>query len=495
MKLRSKLAKTLSKAACAAGILVLAACTAPAAVPAAPSATTAASAASTPAQVTFQMQLSPEAQAYYTPGRFDGQEMNVVLNAGGVSNDNARATMDNLKKAFEDATGAKINFILLPENEMYDKVRLELSTNSGKYCMMQTGAGGAKDFGLSGFLIPLPKPPDIDDFYPGDVAQYSIGDELYGIPQYADTNLLYWRTDLFEQAGLDPKKPPQTYQEFRDMAIKLTTDVNGKHPGEDGFDPNNIAVYGSAFKGTAGLASTWEWYNYLYAFGGDLMDKDYKPTINSPEAVQSLQWVVDNFRKYNIYPKDTPTYDYTEFHTLFIQGKVAMAINWPYMWGMAQDPKQSQVVGKVAVGRKPGETTHGGNIGGWSWNVFKMCKTPELGTAFAKWMSSPDASLAYAKANMGNPVRKSVAAVMAKDDPELYAAIDANLADGRGVKWLDTGPSWMEIEKVQYQAIQQALTGEKDVQAALDEANSAATDILNKNKFYTDLLPQLQGKK
>ncbi|MCC7451045.1 MAG: sugar ABC transporter substrate-binding protein [Anaerolineae bacterium] len=434
-------------------------------------------------------------KAYYTPGKFDGQELKVVINSSFYTTAGGEAAFKNLNSQFEQLSGAKVTLIPMPENEMYDKVRLEMINNSGTYDMMHTGAGGAKDYGLSGFLIPLPQPPDVDDFYAGDVAQYSIGGELYGLPMIADTNILYWRTDLFEKAGLDPKKPPETYTQLRDYALKLTTDTNGKHPGDAGFDANKIDIYGLAFKGVAGLGSTWEWYNYVYAFGGDLLDKDYNPTINSPEAVAALTWVVDNFRKYKIYPPDTPTYDYTEFHTLFIQGRVAMAINWPYMWGLIQDPKQSKVVDKVAVGRKPGEKTHGGNIGGWSWNVFKMSKHQDLAIAYAKWMASADASLAFAEGTVGNPVRKSVAEKMSKKDPALYAAINANLADGRGVKWLDTGPSWMEIEKVQYQAIQEALIGSKEPKAALDDAAAEAKKILDKNKFYTDLLPKLQGKK
>ena len=210
--------------------------------------------------------------------------------------------------------------------------------------------------------------------------------------------------------------------------------------------------------------------------------------------VDALTWVVDNFREHNIYPPDTPTYDYPEFNALFAQGKVAMAVNWPFMYGILQDPEQSKVVDKVAVGRKPGQVTHGGNIGGWSWNVFKMSKNPELAIAFAKWIASPDASLAFAESGNGNPVRKSVSAILAEKDPVLAAAIAANQADGREVKWLATGPSWMEIEKVQYQAIQEALIGEKDPKTALEDANKAAIEILETNGFFTDLLPQLQGK-
>lgn len=472
-----------------ASALILAACAPPpAARPAAPAAT---SAPAAPA-VQWEAKMTPEQVTYYTPGRFDGRELNVVLNASFLGRESSKEAFESLRKKFEEVTGAEVNFNPFPENEMYDKVRLELTSNSGRFDMMHTGAGGAKDYGLSGFLIPLPTPPDVSDFYEGDVAQYSIGKEMYGLPMTADTNLLYWRTDLFEKAGLDPKKPPETYEQFREYAIKLTTDKNGKHPGDADFDPNNIEIYGSAFKGVAGLGSTWEWYNYLYAFGGDLMDADYNPTLNSPEAVASLTWVADNLRKHKIYPADANTYDYTEFHTLFVQGRVAMAVNWPYMWGMAQDPKESKVAGKVMVGRKPGQKTHGGNIGGWSWNVFKMSKNQDLAIAFAKWMVSPDAAAAFAKGSVGNPVRKSVAAIMTEKEPILFKAIGENLADGRGVKWLATGPSWMEIEKVQYQAIQSVLIGEKEPQAALDEANAEARKILESNKFFTDLLPQLK---
>ena len=121
--------------------------------------------------------MTEEQIAYYTPQRFDGQELNVVINAGWMDK-GEESTIEVLRRKFEELTGAKVNYIALPENEMYDKVRLELANNSGLYDMMHTGAGGAKEYGLSDYLIPLPMPPDIDDFYAADVAQYSIGGEL-----------------------------------------------------------------------------------------------------------------------------------------------------------------------------------------------------------------------------------------------------------------------------------------------------------------------------
>ena len=439
--------------------------------------------------------VSPEVDAFYTPaaGAFDGKSLTVVINASFFGTDIRKEALETLRTQFNELTGASVEFLPLPENQMYDQVRLELSTGSGTYDMMHSGAGGAKEYGLSNFLVPLPAPPDVADFYEGDVAQYTVGDQLYGMPMIADINILYWRKDLFEEAGLDPAQPPTTYDQFREYARMLTVDKSGNRLGEDGFDPNNIAVFGTAYKGTAGLAATWEWYNYLYAFGGDLMDAEYNPILNSPEAVASLGWVVENFQNQGIYPPDITTYDYTEFHTLFLQGQMAMAINWPYMWGMAKDPTQSKVMDKVAVGLKPQQTTHGGNIGGWSWNVFAMSKNQDVAIAFAKWMASPVASLVYAQAGHGNPVRKSVAEAMTEQDPELYQAIAANQETGRSVGWLATGPSWLEIEKVQYEAIQRALIGDVDAAGALEDANAKTLEILQENKFYEEIAPQLIG--
>jgi ABC-type glycerol-3-phosphate transport system substrate-binding protein len=82
---------------------------------------------------------------------------------------------------------------------------------------------------------------------------------------------------------------------------------------------------------------------------------------------------------------------------------------------------------------------------------------------------------------------------MAEEDPVLFGAIAVNQADGRGVRWLDTGPSWLEIEDIQHRAIQEALIGTKDVPTALADAKAEIEAVLEENAFYTDLLPQLTG--
>ena len=430
---------------------------------------------------------SDAVKAYYIPeNKFAGQFINVPKE--NVENEIDKAC----REKFEELSGAKVNMIVFPkQKDMLDAINLALATKSGEFDAMTSGAGGAKEYGLGGHLNPLPQPPDLDDFYTGDINQYSIGGELMGIPSIADTNILYWRTDLFEEAGLDPTKPPKTYTELTEYAKLLTIDKNGKNSTEEGFDKNNIEIYGFGFKGEASLASPWEWYNYLFAFGGDLFDSEYNISIDSPESIASLQWVVDNYRVHNIMPADTPVYDYGAFHTLFIQGKMAMAVNWPYMYGMSQDPEQSNVVGKVAVGRKPMEVRHAGNMGGWSWSVLKMSKKQELASAYAKWNGNPDLASYQALIRGNAPARISITELMVKEKPIIAGAIAKNLPDTMGVKWLDAGPSWMSLEKETWKFIQYALTGVKTPEQAVKDAKVEMEKILKRDRFYEEIVPQL----
>lgn len=418
---------------------------------------------------------------WFEPADHTGKQLNLAVNAS-MLQPPIVSYMQELKDSFEAASGATIVYNPIPENELYNKVRLSIVGKTGAYDGMFTGAGGAKDFGMSGLLAPIERAPDIGDFFAGDVDQYTVGDALYGAPLSSDTNLFYWRKDLFEAAGLDPDSPPTTYDQVQEYAVKLTTDTNGKHPGEDGFDANNIQVYGLAFKGAKNLASTWEWYNYLYAFGGNVFDDKFNVIVNQPEAVASLQWLTDNFRDKKVYPADTLTYDYAEYSALWLQGRVAMGINWPFMYSLLQDPAQSSVVDKVGIGRKPAQLTHGGNIGGWSFNVLANSPNESVALDFAKWVQRKATAEAVASAGM-TPPRISVMDDMQQTSGQPWKAIAENLLDGQMVTPIATGDSWLPIENVLATAIQESMLGQKSAQQALDDAATAIKGILERNGF------------
>ena len=80
-----------------------------------------------------------------------------------------------------------------------------------------------------------------------------------------------------------------------------------------------------------------------------------------------------------------------------------------------------------------------------------------------------------------------------KENPVIASAIGANLGDNMGVKWIDTGPSWMALEKETWKFIQFALTGEKTPEEALKDAKVEMEKILKRDRFYEEIAPQLLG--
>ncbi len=189
-------------------------------------------------------------------------------------------------------TGIILNVVFIPENLLYNKVQLDIVGGARRYDMMETGAGGAKQFGMAGRLLALPRPKDIGDFFPGDIQQYSLGSKLYGYPKITDTNLYYWRIDLVKKAGFDAMRPPATLAEARARAIALTVDANGRHPNDPKFDRGRVVVYGDNYKGTAGLANTGLVAPYATIIEAALPHVDYLPRHRRGAIASALMAVL-----------------------------------------------------------------------------------------------------------------------------------------------------------------------------------------------------------
>jgi multiple sugar transport system substrate-binding protein len=85
---------------------------------------------------------------------------------------------------------------------------------------------------------------DLSDFYSGPLDQYRWHDTLWGIPDSASPEIVYFDRKAFTDAGLEPPDDTWTYEDMRTAALKLTVDGSGKHPGDAGFDPAKITRWG-----------------------------------------------------------------------------------------------------------------------------------------------------------------------------------------------------------------------------------------------------------
>lgn len=148
---------------------------------------------------------------------------------------------------------------------------------------------------------------DLEDFFAGSglgkdqfnenlINQISVDGKTMAVPFDNHGWLLWYNTKIVEDAGLDPNNLPKNGAEFLEWAQKITTDVNGKHPGEEGFDPDNVKVWAIDY--------TWPRYTIpttLWQFGGRVVSEDGKTALlNSPESVAAVQFWHDMMYKHYV---------------------------------------------------------------------------------------------------------------------------------------------------------------------------------------------------
>jgi len=141
-----------------------------------------------------------------------------------------------------------------------------------------------------------------DQFNDVLINQITVDGKTMAVPFDNHGWLMWVNEKVIEDAGLDPTAIPANGAEFIDWAQKITTDINGKHPNEEGFDPDNVAVY----------ATYWTWPRFtvptvLWQFGGAVVSDDLKTaTLNSPESVAAVQYLHDLMYKYHVMNRYQP---------------------------------------------------------------------------------------------------------------------------------------------------------------------------------------------
>ncbi|TRB18098.1 sugar ABC transporter substrate-binding protein [Agrobacterium tumefaciens] len=285
--------------------------------------------------------------------------------------------MQKLSSAWEKETGNKINWIVLEENVLRERVTTDIATNGGQFDIMTIGGYEAPIWGKQGWLASV---DDLGDDY--DYADLldpikkglTVDGKLYAVPFYTESSFTLYRKDLFDAAGLKMPDNP-TYDQIKDFAAKLTDKSKQQYGiclrGKPGWGEN------MAFLGTM-----------INTYGGRWFDMDWKPQLTSEPWKKAISDYVALMSSYG--PPGAAANGFNENQTLFSSGRCAMWIDATSAAGRVYDPKQSQVADKTAFTRAPVEATPNGSSWSWSWNLAIPNSTKKLETAksFVKWATS-----------------------------------------------------------------------------------------------------------
>lgn len=176
---------------------------------------------------------------------------------------------------------------------------------------------GLVDSGLAAPIGDILSSEFVNDFYPDVLKSFEVDGKPYGIPLYVSPYVLYYNKDLFKQAGLDPNKPPKTYDEMLSYAQKLSQlqDANGNKVYAFGQTTASVPVSGASLTAM------------IFNFGGQVLDADGTLSVDNQgfkDAISMLQ-LLDQ-RGYN--PQNAKLKD---LRNLFALGQLAMY--YDQSWG------------------------------------------------------------------------------------------------------------------------------------------------------------------
>jgi sn-glycerol 3-phosphate transport system substrate-binding protein len=300
------------------------------------------------------------------------------------------------------------------------------------------------------------------DFQPAFLANSNYQGHIWSLPFQRSTPVLYYNKDLFQAAGLDPNKPPTTYQELVDDAKKLTK-PDGSQWGIE------ISSDGIPY---------WLFQAFVIGNGSNVVTPGVanKVNFNGPDVIQALQDQADLALTAKVEP--TGILAWANMPTDFVNGKTAMIYH--SSGSLANILKQAKF--QVGVAFPVGRKGYGAPTGGGNLYMFKGIPTDHQDAAwkFIQFMTSTDIQADWSKNTGYIAARKS-----SYDTPLMkdYLAQTPQAAVGRD--YLQYAQAELathnnaQVQKILGDAVQAVLTGKADAKTSLDNAQKQANQLLS----------------
>ena len=368
-----------------------------------------------------------------------------------------RETLEALIKEYNETNdkNIEVQMDIMPWDSFYQKLATALPVGEGPdiLAMATERIGSYADPGALAA---------VDDIYSSGIVDETVVPETlkenlkydgkyYGVPMNFATLLLYYNKTIFEEAGLDPEKAPETWEELEQYAQQIV-----EKTGKYGFD--------MAVKDTTPM-----WCIMLWGNGGDII-KDGKAVFNSPENVETVTRWAENIRDKKFGPEVLTG---GEIDKLFESQKLAMYFCGPWAtngftnagidYGVAQAPKgpKEQVTQANAVGMY----------------MTSSSKNKEAVYDFFGWWNSKDTQVKWSLGTGFPPARTDIA-----DDERMkenpYIAEFAKPAN-ESKMYLQQLTNFAEVDtQAIVPAFEKILLENADVQEALDEANAVIESLI-----------------
>jgi multiple sugar transport system substrate-binding protein len=377
------------------------------------------------------------------------------------------AEIDQIVKDFEaENPNITVKMEYLGYDYVHDKITTGMAAKPPAYDAAMVDVIWPDEFIKAGYLLDVTSRVTADmktNMFPASWNGVTRNGKIYGMPWLMDVKYFMYNKDILQKAGISA--PPKTWEELVDQA-KIIKD-----------------------KGLAEFPIIWSWNQkegvvcdftvLLFGNGGAFLDASGKPVFNNDKGVQVLTWMKQTLDDKLSNPASVSA-DEGAVETDFLAGKSAFAVNWLFQYSDSNDASKSQIVGQAAFAPMPvfaagaAAGIKGSSVdGSSSFAIMATTPYPDQTWKFLTYLASNAVQIKYSAEMLPvwqNDFQGDALKTLMAASPTNPVTVPAFQAQFPFANERPTVPYYNEASAALQLAIQEALTGVKPPQQALDEA-------------------------
>ncbi|MFC0140279.1 extracellular solute-binding protein [Erwinia mallotivora] len=382
----------------------------------------------------------------------------LFMSQAAYSESDVRSMTSDFEKAHPDI---KVNLEFVPYEALHDKIVAARGAGSNGYDVVLFDDMWPAEFSKFNMLkdvTPLISADEKTKVFDGAWSTVSWNNKQWGMPWILDTKYLYYNKAMLAKAGITT--PPTTWQQVMEQSQTL------KEKG--------IVKYPLVWSWSQAEALVCDYTTLVSAFGGQFYQNG-KLNFSDAGSIKAVDYMKATLDK-GVSNPNSREYLEEDVRKVFSNGDAAFALNWTYMYNMANDPKQSKVAGEVGIipapSEKPGEVA--AMNGSMGLGVTQSSSHPDQSWQYIRYLTSQPVQNKYARLSL--PIWKSSyddPAVQKGQEPLIAAAKPAlNVMLMRPIT-----PDYSRLSNTLQQQLQQVLQGQQTPQSAMESVTKSAQHL------------------
>lgn len=367
-----------------------------------------------------------------------------------------------MTQAFQTAhPDVQVNLEFVPYEALHDKIVAARGAGGNGYDVVLFDAIWPAEFSKFDLLQDVSSRISADEkekIFPGAMNTVVFKGKTLGMPWILDTKYLYYNKAMLEKAGI--KDLPQTWQQVMDDARIIKQ--------------KNIVKYPLVWSWSQAEALVCDYTTLVSGFGGKFYNNG-KLDFSTPASLQAVKLMKNSLDEGLTNPASRE-YLEEDVRKAFSNGDAAFALNWTYMYNMANDAKQSKVAGQVGIMPAPGDAPNrfGAVNGSMGLGIAKGSSHPEQAWQYISYMTSQPVQNKYATLSL--PIWKSSYQdpAVSKNQESLIAAADKSL---NVMLSRPETADYSRLSNTLQQQLQQVLVGSATPEAAMQAVDKSAARL------------------